>query len=296
MSYNNIFITGASGKIGNYLLKRLETSEYNLILLSRGKLAHSCNPRIRWVWGDLLQPDSYAPSLKGIDTIIHMAAVTHTNRVSSYYEINAKGTLDLIRICRNYNVKRFIFLSTTAISEECGHYSKSKLIAENYVKESGLPWVILRIAEVYGTFGGKGIDLLLRNIIRFPFIPIIGNGEYHMAPIHISDVVSSLEYVIKNSSTNSRVYNITGPDIISYNQLIDKILEAKRIKRMKLNISPCIFKLLAGISSALFKDNLLIMDQLPRMLCKKSDNLFSTMDTIGIAPKKIDNVLKNEIC
>lgn len=291
MAIQNIFITGASSKIGRFLIKSLLDKEYNMVLLCRKEISEFSDPKIRFILGDLLDSDSYASSLDGIDTVLHMAAVTHTNEISKYYEVNSDATLELIKACKAHGVKRFIFISTRAISEEGGHYSKSKLIAERHVQESGLDWVIMRLAEVYGISGRNGIDMILGNIHRLPFIPILGDGEYKIAPVYISDVIYPIVRAIEKRDKNNRVYNIAGPESFTYNQFIDKILQLKHIKRIKVHIPLWAFWMVARISGSVLNDGFLVMDQLPRLLCKKSENISLAVTELGFKPARLGDVI-----
>lgn len=252
MQMQTIFLTGATGKIGDIFLKGLLNEDYRIIVLSRKKLAkYIDNPKIKYVCGDISSPASYAADLKDVDIVLHMAAITHTNKISMYYEINSAATADLIKKCKEYGVKRFIFISTRAISEEGGHYSRSKLMAEKYVEGSGLDWVIIRLSEVYGIDGESGVSMILNNIERFPFIPIIGNGEYKIAPVYITDVLFAINQVIKKNDIKKRIYNIAGPESFTFNEFIDKVLKIKKLKKFKIHIPVFLIRACAYILSFL---------------------------------------------
>ncbi|MBU1869695.1 MAG: NAD(P)-dependent oxidoreductase, partial [Candidatus Omnitrophica bacterium] len=151
MSVKNIFITGAEGKIGTFLVKALsEERRYTLSLLSRANVdSDSGSVLVRHVKGDLCQAESYSSYLNGIDVVLHLGGVTHSNAGSKYYSVNSDATLHLIKACEQTGVKRLIFLSSRTASKEGGDYSYSKLIAEKYVQESSLNWLIFRLSEVY---------------------------------------------------------------------------------------------------------------------------------------------------
>lgn len=283
-------MTGAAGKIASHLVKIFCDKEYNIVLLCR-KSSEFINPRIKLIIGDLLDADSYMAGLRGMDTVLHMAAITHTNRVKKYYDINSNATLKLVRMCKAAGVKRFIFVSSRAISEEGGDYSKSKLIAERHVQESGLDWVIIRLAEVYGINGKTGTDMILDIIKRIPFIPVIGNGEYKIAPVYISDVASFITNVIESPGAKSKIYNIAGPESFTYNKFIDKILHLKHLKRRKIHIPICIVHVIAVIMVFIFRDRFLAIDQIPRLLSDKSDDISLAMNEFGYNPVKLEDVI-----
>ncbi|MFH1407335.1 MAG: NAD-dependent epimerase/dehydratase family protein [Candidatus Omnitrophota bacterium] len=294
MQPQSIFLTGSTGKIGRFLLKELLAKDYKITVLQREAVAPSLDPKIKFISGSLLDSKSYASSLDATDTVLHMAAITHTNKISDYYDINAYATLELLKLCKSKGVKRFIFISTRAISGEGGHYSKSKLMAEDYVRESGIDWVIMRLGEVYGFSGKTGVDMILNNIQKFPFIPIIGSGEYKMAPVHITDVVSSMITVIENNTIRNKIYNIAGPETFTYRQFVEKVLELKHLKKPMVYIPLPVFRLFAAISSVFLKNSSLTKDQIPRLLCEKSNDISLAASELSFRPQRLEEAISRQ--
>ena len=83
MSGRNIFITGGTGKIGRILVDRLAGLGNGITLLTRKAHKSIFPSNVRVVQGDILDPKSYSHVLSGIDSILHLAAVTHTNSKES---------------------------------------------------------------------------------------------------------------------------------------------------------------------------------------------------------------------
>ena len=287
MTNQTILITGSGGKIGRYLLNELKNKGYLLRALFHKSELVPENKSIDFFKGDLLNPESCAEALKGVSTVIHAAGITHTNNKDLYYRINSSATRQLLKLCRTYGVKRFIFLSTRAISADGGHYSRSKIMAEKYVQESGLNWVILRLGEIYGTESNRGIDALISRIDRFTFIPVPGNGQYTLMPIYIRDAVSSIVKVLENEYINNRTYTIAGPEVISYDALIDRILAVKGTKKIKIRVPIILLRTLFYITASIKADTFFLKDQLPRLICKKSDDISPAVKELSFNPSKM---------
>ena len=291
-----IFLTGATGKIGRPLLKIIAGGDYNIVsLIRRGEIPGISGPNIRYLFGDIADTASYESSLSGVDTVVHMAAVTHTNDTDEYHRLNAAATLDLIRACRVRGVKRFIFISTRAISPSGGGYSRSKIAAEQYVKESALDWVILRLAEVYGIEGNTGVDMVLRDIERLLFLPVIGRGDYKIAPIYVSDVVLTIARVIGDDSIKHKIYNLAGPESYTVNEFIDAVSKIKNIKRIKIHIPVFLISICAPILSIFLKDHSFVSDQLQRLLCDKSDDISLAAKELDFRPITLEKYLQNKV-
>jgi NADH dehydrogenase len=287
MPERTILITGADGKIGNFLVNcLLAIPDYKLVLFCRKNIATQDVKNVRYVYADITNPVSYSFALQGVDTIVHLAGVTHTNRRSYYYKVNVDATRSLIRIAEQSGVKRFIFASTRAISENGGDYSRSKLMAEKILQESALQWIIMRLSEVYGIEAKKGIEGLFNRPSCLGVIPIIGKGDYRMNPVHISDVVCAFVRLIERPRLRNRIYTIAGPQSFTFNELIDKALLIHEKKGIKVHVPLILIRCVLFILS-LFGDRFLVRDQLPRLLSHKSDDVSLAMSELDFRPKSI---------
>ena len=102
-----------------------------------------------------------------MDSVLHLAAPTHSRNDSEYFKVNWEGTLNLINACKKNDVGRFIFCSSGAASGKGGAYGLSKLESEELVCESGLPWIILRPSEVFGPQMKEGTGKLISWVEKF---------------------------------------------------------------------------------------------------------------------------------
>src|SRR6185369_9059713 len=167
-----IALTGATGFIGQHLLRELPKRGHRLRVLLRRPAAVPIAAASA-VIGDLAQPRNMAAALEGVDAVIHSAGIAHAMSgipEDDYRVVNTEATIGLARAARRAGAKRFIFLST--IRAQCGPatdtvmteavepaptdaYGKSKLAAERGLAEVDIDWVALRATLVYGP-GVKG--------------------------------------------------------------------------------------------------------------------------------------------
>ncbi len=285
-----IFITGGTGKIGRRFVDALSQMDFELCLLSREPQDDPNLQKASIIKGDISNPDTYKDHLKGVDTVVHLAALTHTNKTGEYYRINTYATADLVKACRLNNVRRFVFVSTRAISQKGGDYSRSKSMAEDCVKDSGLDWVILRFSEVYGSGGKEGVEMAWKFVNCLPVIPVIGNGLYKLAPLYIDDAVFALVKVLEGNALG-KIYNITGPEEFTYDQFIDKLLIFIKTQKPKLHIPVWFCRLAFWISAVIFGDKFTVKDQLPRLVSEKSADISMAKKELGFNPRKISGEL-----
>lgn len=289
----NIFITGATGGLGQKLIPKLSSSNYKLSLLSLDKENPFQQENVKIVAGNLLNPNDYKNDLKNIDVIIHLAAVTHTNNEKLYYQINTEGTKLLVDLAQQFGIKRFIFISTRAIGEKGGAYSNSKSLAEEIVKQSKLDWTIVRPAEVYGVAENEAITKLIRNIEKMPIIPIIGNGQYKISPVAVEDVINALIKIIELNTSSYKTYTLAGQEELSYLNFINLILKQKKLKKLKVFLPVFILKILANLFALLrIKKPFIVKDQIPRLLLEKSADISLARRDLNYNPQAIKMVLK----
>jgi nucleoside-diphosphate-sugar epimerase len=163
------------------------------------------------VSGDLTDPFSLRPAVRGVTAIVHLAAVTHTRSSERYDEVNFHGTKNLVEAARAAGVDRFLFASTRAISPEGGAYSRSKRAAEDAVRTSGLRWTVVRLPEVYGAGSREGVDWMIAVARDGGRIPIVGRGDDLICPAHIDDVIGAFVRALEAPEAVQHTYTLAGP-------------------------------------------------------------------------------------
>jgi nucleoside-diphosphate-sugar epimerase len=260
--------------------------------LSRGQENAKNAENLHIVKGDICVVSSYSDYLEGMDVVLHMAAVTHTNDSQLYYRVNTHATADLVKVCKKKGNKRFVYISTRAISEKGGDYSNSKLLAERVVKESGLDWTIMRLSEVYGLGGKEGVEMVLDQVQNLPFVPVIGDGSFKISPVHVNDVVLAIASVLeKDAASYRKIYNIAGPQEFTYNQFVDEILAFKGLKKAKIHIPMWLCSVVLALGSFLLKDRFMAKDQLTRLRAEKDANIKLAGSELNYHPHSVKEML-----
>ncbi|MBW7851407.1 MAG: NAD(P)-dependent oxidoreductase [Rhodospirillales bacterium] len=173
ISSRRIFLTGSTGFLGCHV---------DSILNSRGITAKTSTARLH---------EMRSKDLKDIDTVIHCAGlIPDKSRIDSdFIHTNVAGTSRLIECCKLAGVKRFIFVSSMGVKFPSA-YAKSKLEAEDLVKKSGLDWLILRPAHIYGP--NHELDTLFRLLSKRIFCAMLGVGRYPLHIIYVKDCAKAI--------------------------------------------------------------------------------------------------------
>ena len=286
---SSLLVTGASSEMGGALIRQLlNNSGLEIKAMVHRSLVNVPGCEIRP--GDLKNSGLLTRALSGVDTVVHMAALTKSTSELDYFETNVNGTENLIDACLKNGVKKIIYISSSAASLNGGGYSRSKLEAEQCIKRSGMKWVIIRPSEVYGQRAGP-INQLISWIQRCIFVPVIGSGQSKLSPVFIDDVVSAIALSIFNQEVESETIVLAGPEELTYDDLVDRIAIYFGVKRFKLHLPADLIKLGATVTSRL-GINILVPDQIPRLLCEKSYGIDLAREKLDYSPRSLEESIK----
>ncbi|MHA4844174.1 NAD-dependent epimerase/dehydratase family protein [Flavitalea antarctica] len=243
-----IFITGASGFIGDHLSKKLADGGHQVHALVRNELpARQRHPDIRYFMGDITQPKTIQKAIAGCEQAYHVAgyAKLWAARRRTFYDINVTGTENVFQAAFENGVKKVVYTSScavfgpslnTAITESDpritafnNDYDLSKFLAESSVREfckKGIEGVIVNPSRVYGPGLATHANMITKMLTqclrgKFVFMPgiknVIGNYAY------IDDVVQGHINAMEIGKCGERY--IVGGENLSYDQVIKIIRE-----------------------------------------------------------------------
>lgn len=203
-----VLVTGASGGIGTRMLEALGETGWRRRALVHRNPVDDCDETVT---GELSDPASLRRAVADVEAVVHAAALTHSRSASRYDAVNVVGTQNLAQAASKAGVRRFLFISTRAISEDGGAYSRSKRRAEEIVRSADVPWTIVRLPEVYGAGGAEGIDRMIALARRGRRVPVVGRGDDIICPAHIDDVVGACVRALGAPAAVGRTYTLAGP-------------------------------------------------------------------------------------
>lgn len=285
-----LLVTGP-GRLGGPLLTELQRRGMTGSVLHRNASA-SLPPGWRSVRADVTRPESLAGVCTDCDQVLHLAAVTHSNRSARYTEVNTAGTRNLVGEARRAGVQRFTLVSTRAISPAGGAYSESKIRAEEIVRESGLSWNILRPAEVYGMGDGtEGISAVIERCRRGRWVPVAGDGSPLLAPVYLDDVVDGMCRAVAAPGAGG-VYVLAGPEEMTYLQLIRRLAAYFHTRPRTIRVPAGLLALAARVLALLpLAKPPLYADQVARLFSPKSLDGGGAFRAFGFTARSLEQGL-----
>ena len=231
-----IALTGATGFIGQCLLRELPKRGYRLrVLLRRPSVVPMESASA--VVGDLARPQNMSAALADVDAVIHSAGLAHAMSglpEDDYRVLNTEATVGLARAAQRAGARRFVFLSSIraqsgptadhVLTEDLAPaptdaYGRSKLAAEQGLAELDLDWVALRLVLVYGA-GVKGNMAELVRFARAPYPLPLGALQARRSLLALDNLVAAVDAVLAAPQPLRRPLIVADPEAVTIPQMI----------------------------------------------------------------------------
>jgi NADH dehydrogenase len=257
-----LLLTGATGLVGSALLRRLiaEGQPVRCLVRDPRRLGPQ-RVRVQIALGDLADPPSFRNAMRGVDTVVHLAASTRDQPRGSIEELAAIATWRMVEAAQRAGVKRFVFFSTLGAStHHRARLFRAKALAEQAVRESDMDSTVIAPSLVYAPD-----DRWLRLIERLsllPAVPISGRGRAACQPIWAEDVASCVVAALRSGgAVDSQVtgneplherYELAGPQTMTYSEVLNAVLSSLDRERPLLPIpTPMVSRTLRLVERAM---------------------------------------------
>jgi len=224
-----ILVTGGTGFVGQALVRQLVNYGYAVRLLLRPS-PHTPNvPKgvpVEVAVTSLNDESGLRAALRGVNVVYHLAGGEFQGARTNLELIDIDGTRTLAKAASYARIQRFVFVSHLGADRASGFpLLKAKGIAEEYVRESGVPYTILRSSVLFGKDDGftTGLSLLLH--MSPGFLPIPGNGKTLLQPLWVEDLVTCLIWALDNPDTINKIMEVGGSEYINLEQIIKSIMD-----------------------------------------------------------------------
>ena len=273
-----VLIFGASGQIGRHLIRKLTKNNYTVTAITRNShqkgyiLKTQANAGyLNIVEASIFDEDKIRSLIKNADICINLIGILYEkNKANSFENVHSNFPYLISKISTENNLKQLIHLSALGIENSIdSKYANSKLQGEKNIKKNYQKALILRPSIVYSVddnFTTSFMSLLG----LLPFFPLYYNGRTKFSPIHCSDLAEIIYYAI-NKNINSLTLECIGPEVISFKEILERLLKLINKKRLLVPVPLTVAKL-SAIFFQFFPSPLITLDQI-RLL--KYDNVQS---------------------
>jgi UDP-glucose 4-epimerase len=248
-----IFISGGAGFIGSHLAEELAGFEDSIVIydnLSTGSLDNIKSVSHELIHGDILDYGLLRKSMKGCETVYHLAAATSViesiDNPEKYIDINFKGTMNILNAAKENGVKKVLIASSAAVYGDSPElpkiesmtpdpksiYAVTKLDGEYlcniYKNVNGIDYVAARFFNVFGERQdpnspyAAAVPIFLAKILNNEPITIYGDGEQTRDFIYVKDIIKAMVFLMNHGFG---IYNIGYGQVISVNSLVKLLMD-----------------------------------------------------------------------
>jgi uncharacterized protein YbjT (DUF2867 family) len=289
-----ILVTGGTGFVGSHLMKRLRREDVPVRAIVRNpdEAKELRDLGVDIVRGDISDAASLEKATTGVERVIHLVGIIQEGPGATFEGVHVDGTRHVLEAAKRAGVRHFFYQSALGTRPKANsEYHKTKWTAEELVRSSGIPYTILRPSLIYGS--GDQFTIRLSEMIRLsPFLPIIGSGRSKVQPIFIDDVVTCILKAVTSDCCLNEIYEVGGPDQLSYEEVTVAIADAMGVKRPTLHLPLFFMKSMATVFEAVLPKAPVTTDQLIMLQEDTVCNMRDIRDAFGIEPIGFSEGLK----
>jgi uncharacterized protein YbjT (DUF2867 family) len=232
-----LLLTGATGLVGSAVLGRLlaEGTDVRCLVRDPRRLG-ARRVRVQIALGDLTDPPSFRNALRGVHTVVHLAASIRDQPRGSIEELNGIATWRMVEAAQRQGVERFMFFS--ALGASTHHRTRclrAKALAEQAVREADVRSIVFAPSIVYAP--GDPWLTLLERLALLPVMPVSGRGRAAFQPIWADDVAACVLAALRADDGAPRTrYELAGPETLSHTDIVRTLLRSLNRRRPLLHV------------------------------------------------------------
>ena len=249
-----ILVTGGTGFIGGHVVHALRARDVPVraIVRDRRRAGRLEAWGVELVVGDVTDASILRAACMGVQAVIHLVAVIKGSR-ADFERVMEHGTRNLVSAAEGAGVRRFVLASALGLDErsrDAVPYFTAKWEMERAVRSSSLGYVVFRPSFVFGKDGGA-LPTFVRLARLAPVTPIVGDGTTRLQPIWVEDVAEYFARAIDQSTATGRVFEIGGPDAVTWNDFWDRLKRTMGARRPSIHVPVGVLRAQAAFTERL---------------------------------------------
>jgi len=285
-----ILVTGATGFVGRVLLTQLVESGHEVRCMLRPSRQSPRLPKgipLQVAIASLDDERALLAAMNGVDTVIHLIGAEWRGSASDVLSIDTAGTRLVVEAARASKVRRFVYLSHLGADRASAYpVLKAKGIAEEFVRQSGLPYIIFRSAMLFGP-DDVFVNVLAALVKLAPgFFLMPGDGRTALQPLWVQDLATCIEWSLADDSFLNRVISLGGPEFIPLRMMAEIVMEALGVRRVVVPVRPVYLRGGAWFLEQLLPRSPLTTRWLDYLAMSRTCELTSVTGTFGLMPAR----------
>jgi len=230
-----ILVTGGTGFIGRSLVRHLAESGHQVRILLRPSPRTPTLPLkvpVEVAVTSLSDERGLRAAMHGVDMVYHMAGGEAQGGRSNLMAVDIEGTRNLVRAAADARIQRLFYLShLDADRASAFPVLKAKGIAEEAIRQSGIPHTILRASILFGPQDNFTTGLAMLLTLAPGFLPLPGRGKTLLQPLWVEDMATSLIWALDMPDTINQTFEVGGGEYFSLSQITELIMDVIKKRR-----------------------------------------------------------------
>jgi uncharacterized protein YbjT (DUF2867 family) len=289
-----LLLTGATGLLGSTLLRRLlaEGTPVRCLVRDPRRLGAQ-RVRVQIALGDLADPPSFRNALRGVQTVVHLAAAIRDQPQGSIEELNGIATWRMVQAAQRQGVERFVFFS--ALGASTYHRTRclrAKALAEQAVREAEVRSVVFAPSIIYAP--GDPWLTLLERLALLPVMPVSGRGRALFQPIWAEDVADCVVATLRGDAAEPHTrHELGGPETLSHSEIVRIVLRSQGRRRALVHVpTPIVSRGLRMLERTLGPGAFATWDEAELMeVAMTSVRGAADAEALGVKPQRMAAVL-----
>lgn len=231
---SKILITGSTGFIGKRLVIYLLEEGHEVYAFVRRKGYINDNPNLKYIVGDLQNPDALKDLPLNIDVAYYLMH-SMSDIMSDLQALEEKVALNFVNALKKTDVKQIVYLSGITHDLNLSKHLKSRLSVENILRESGIPLTVLRASIIIGS-GSASFEIIRDLVEKLPVMVAPKWISNKCQPIAVRDVLFYLKEIILHPKCQNMTFDIGGPDVLTFKQAMLEFAEVRHLKRWIITV------------------------------------------------------------
>ena len=272
-----ICVLGGSGFVGSAIVAKLDAAGYAVKVLTRRRDAAKhlfLLPNVQVVECNVQDYQALNSALRGVDAVINLIGVLHQSRQHSFNAMHHQLPAQLAKICVDLNIKRLLHMSSLRAGKNApSQYLRSKGAGEAALLEyqHQLNITIFRPSIIFGR-GDSFINLFASLVKNLPIV-VLAKPNAKFQPVWVEDVASCFMSSIENTDTYGHTYELAGPSVYRFHELVKTVMATLQIKR-----------LIIGLNDSFSYFQALVMEFLPVKLMSRDNIRSMEVDSVSDQP------------
>lgn len=286
-----IAVIGATGFVGRHVVAHLQARGHRIRAVSRaGRRRPEWGAGVEAMAGDVVTGDGIETTLRGADAVVHLVAIPREGGGRRFDEVNVRGVGRVLAAMQAAGVDRIVHLSVLGVTDDPAfRYLHSKWRGEELVRDSDRAWVVLRPSLMFGE--GDGFFHLIKVTLTWwsPGIIVIpGAGDARFQPLSVDDLAIAIERSILDEGRAGSIYELGGPEYVTYRQIVDRVMEATGKRRLKLNMPIPLISALTAVTDRILPIFPVSHDQIRSLGRPNYTELDAFARAFGTEPRPMD--------